>query len=237
MPIELILSPIFRPIVMAKAVLFHVHRPTSRYIPKIVDLLADGEGVTTYTILREFGTGGKAYSVYSKDVTTTTYDQQLYKMVRSRAVKGAYKFYTKGYEEPTATLRAGLRSNVLLIRRENGDNFELGWHVVGHRVDHLDGYRMFQLADGRMYHWSTKGKFLERVTNAGEKESEVRERVAAVTINGNKGFTISMLESEVPRELAIATAMISYIDQWNTLLGVGGIYYSYQAPRLRWKRD
>ncbi|ANB15651.1 hypothetical protein AWJ20_3288 [Sugiyamaella lignohabitans] len=158
-------------------------------------------------------------------------------MVRSRAVKGAYKMYNEREEKPTAALRAGLRSNVLLIKSDTGDHFELGWHVVNHRVDALDGYRLFQLANGAMYQWSTKGKFLERVFNIGEKESEVRERVAAVAINGNKGFTIRIDECKVPRELAIMTAMISYIDQWNTMIGVGGIYYRYQPSTVRWKRD
>ncbi|CAN6595668.1 hypothetical protein TRVA0_001S01574 [Trichomonascus vanleenenianus] len=157
-------------------------------------------------------------------------------MIRSRAIKGAYKFYTQGEEKPTAAIRAGLRSNVLLIKTE-GDNFELGWHVMGHRIDAIDSYRLFQLADGTTYQWTTRGKFMERVHNLGEKESEVRERVAVVTINDSKGFTLKVDESRVPREMAIMTAMISYIDQWNTQLGVGGIYYAYKPSQVRWKRD
>lgn len=180
--------------------------------------------------------GGKVYDVYDDSNPNTQVNQHLYRMVRSRAVKGAYKFYTQGIEEPTAAIRAGLRSNVLLISHGD-DQFELGWHVVGHRVDAIDSYRLFQLADEATYQWTTRGKFMERVHNLGEKESEVRERVARVIINGNKGFTIKVDESKVAREMAITTAMISFTDQWNTMLGVGGIYYGCQPSEVRWKRD
>lgn len=234
MPVELFLSPILRPVVVAKAVLFHPHRPSSRYIPNIIEL---PDTAHQYVVRREFGTGGKSFSVFDSANPRTTFDQRLYRMTRSRAVKGAYKFYTTGIERPTAALRAGLRSNVLMMRKADGDNFELGWHVVGHRVDAIDGYRLFQLADGATYQWTTRGKFMERVHNLGQKESEVRERVASVSINGQKGFTIWIDETKVPREMAITTAMISYIDQWNTMFGIGGIYLPYQPRELRWKRD
>jgi hypothetical protein len=232
MPIELFLSPIMRPAVMAKAILFHPHRPGSRYVPNILELSKDAK---SYTVRREFGQGGKTYNVFDDTNPVTTLDQRLYHLVRSRAVKGAYKFYTEGKEEPTATLRAGLRSNVLLIS-SNHESFELGWHVISHRVDALDSYRLFTLSDGSTYQWTTRGKFLERVSNLGEKESEVRERVACVTINNGKGFTIKIDESKILREIAICSAMISYIDQWNTQLGVGGIYYPYQPQKVRWAR-
>lgn len=234
MPIELILSPMLRPMVVAKAILFHPHRKSSRYVPNVVDL---DECAHSYSIRREFGKGSKVFDVFDDDNPDVTLDQRLYYMVRSRAVKGAYKFYTEGIEEPTAALRAGLRSNVLMIKHGSGDHAELGWHVIGHRVDAIDSYRMFQLSDGRTYQWTTRGMFMELVHNLGEKESEVRERVASVTLNGQYGFTIKVDESKVSREMAITTAMISYIDQWNTQFGVGGIYYPYQAYQVRWKRD
>lgn len=221
-----------RPIIMVQAMLCHPHRPGSRYVPNILDLPED---LKTYTIRREFGQGGKYYSVFDDANPVTTLDQRLFHMVRSRAVKGSYKFYTESKDEPTATLRAGIRSNVLLIS-SNSESFELGWHVIGHRVDALDSYRVFTLSDGSMYQWTTRGKYLEKVSNPGEKESEIRERIASVTINDGKGFTIKVDESKILLEMALCTAMISYIDQWNTQLGVGGIYYAYQAQKLRWSR-
>lgn len=235
MPIELILTPIMRPVVMAKAVLFHPHRKYSRYVPNVVDLCEDNAG--SYTIRKEFGKGGKIFNVFDDSNPQQTMDQRLYSMVRSRAVKGAYKFYTEGEEKPTAALRAGLRSNVLMIKDTDDKQFELGWHVVGHRVDAIDSYRLFELSDGQQYQWTTKGKTLEKVHNLGEKESEVREIVAKVDTKGSTGFNIQIDETKVTREMAITTAMISYIDQWNTALGVGGIYYPYQPYQIRWKRD
>jgi hypothetical protein len=234
MPIELILSPLMRPVVMAKAVLFHPHRKYSRYVPNIVEI---DEGACSYTVRKEFGQGGKIFNVFDDANPLEAVDQRLYSMVRSRAVKGAYKIYTQGEEKPTAAIRAGLRSNVLLIKNTEDRHFELGWHVVGHRVDAIDSYRLFQLSDGQTFQWSTKGKTLERVHNLGEKESEVREIVAKVVPHGFTGFNIKVDETKISREMAIFTAMISYIDQWNTALGVGGIYYTYQPYQIRWKRD
>jgi hypothetical protein len=159
-------------------------------------------------------------------------------MVRSRAVKGAYKFYTEGIDEPTAALRAGIHSNVLMIRNMSSlDHFELGWHTVNHSVDAIDSYRTFELRDGGIYQWSMKGKVMERVRNIGQKESEVREQVARVTINGSKGFTIRIDERKINREMAITTAMICFLDQWNTTFGIGGIYYRHQPMSLLpWSR-
>ncbi|ODV96493.1 hypothetical protein PACTADRAFT_49827, partial [Pachysolen tannophilus NRRL Y-2460] len=141
-----------------------------------------------------------------------------------------------GEDEPVAALRAGLRSNVLLIRAPQAPAAELGWHIIGHRVDAIDSYRMFTLSDGVTYQWTTSGKFLEKVANVGEKESEVRERIAQVIPAGKGGFNIKVDESKIPREMAIASAMCSYIDQWNTDFAVGGIYLAHQPRQVRWKR-
>lgn len=243
MPIELLLSPIMRPLVLAKAVLFHPHRETSRYVPNIIDVgpvstRQNPTSVRSYTIRREFGQGAKIYGVFDDANPISHIDQRLYWFVRSRAVKGAYKMYTTGEQQATAHIRAGLRSNILMIQSTSDDDqFELGWHVMGHRVDAVDSYRLFELKDGFTYQWTTKGRYMEKVHNLGEKESEVRERVAAVTILPGHGFQIQIDESKVSREMALTTAMISFIDQWNTQLGVGGIYYPYQPSQVRWKRD
>lgn len=247
MPIELILSPVMRPLVMAKAVLFHPHRRASRYVPTIVDIPED---VSQYAVLKRFGSGSKIFDVYDTDkgelpLGSTDPSQKLFWFVRSRAVKGAYKMYSSaitgtgenGEDEPVAAVRAGLRSNVLLIRAPEVPAAELGWHVIGHRVDANDSYRMFTLADGFTYQWTSKGKWLEKVHNLGEKESEIRERIAQVIPNGINGFTLKVDESKIPREMALTTALCSHIDQWNTNIEVGGIYYARQPNQVRWKRD
>ncbi|CAK7902410.1 hypothetical protein CAAN1_18S02916 [[Candida] anglica] len=247
MPVELVLSPVMRPLVMAKAVLFHPHRRASRYVPTIVEM---SEDVSQYAVLKQFGSGSKIFDVFdtekgAKPLGANDPGKKLFWFVRSRAVKGAYKMYSSaisgtgenGEDEPVAAVRAGLRSNVLLIRAPDVAAAELGWHIISHRVDANDSYRMFTLADGFTYQWTTKGKWLEKVHNVGEKESEVRERIAQVIPNGVNGFTLIVDETKIPREMALGTALCSHIDHWNTNIDVGGIYYARQPHQVRWKRD
>ncbi|KAF6008157.1 hypothetical protein HII13_003941 [Brettanomyces bruxellensis] len=230
MPIELILSPIMRPVVLAKSLLFAPHRRSSRYIPHIIQL--DEANCSRYAIRRRFGTGSKIFDVYD------TKEEGSGPSGPTEQSKGAYKMYSNairatgpnGEDEPCATLRAGLRSNVLLIRAPEAPVAELGWHVISHRVDALDAYRMFTLADGATYQWTTKGKYLERVKNVGEKESEVVPAAAS-------GFDLIVDDTKIPREMALASALCSFIDHWNTNIDVGGIYYARQPRHVRWKRD
>ena len=248
MPIELILSPLMRPLVLAKSVLFAPHRRASRYVPIIKDMVS--ENTTEYVVLKRMGSGSKIFDVYStnegqKPIGPENPGERLFWFVRSRAVKGAYKMCSSqlwstgpdGEDEPVATVRAGLRSNVLLIRAPEAPAAELGWHIISHRVDANDSYRMFKLADGFDYQWTSNGKWLEKVHNLGEKESEVRERVGQVSSNGVNGFTIRIDQSKLPREIALGSALCSFIDQWNTNIDVGGIYYARQPHQTRWKRD
>lgn len=243
---ELILSPVMKPLVVAKAVLFHPHRRASRYVPRIVDLPQD---VSEYVVLKRFGSGSKIFDVYDTQkgalpLGSNNPGDRLFWFTRSRAVKGAYRMYSSaiigtgenGEYEPVADVIAGLRSNVLLIRAPGVPASELGWHVIGHRVDANDSYRMFTMADGFTYQWTSKGKWLEKVHNVGEKESEIRERIAHVTPNGANGFTIRVDENRMPREMALGSALCSYVDQWNTNIDVGGIYYARQPNQVRWKR-
>lgn len=237
MPVELFLSPFMGPISKAHSAIMNIHRDSSHYTPHIVDKL---EGATTFAVRKEFGTGSKVFSVFdNSDPRSVTYDKSLYHMTRSRAVKGAYRMYMAGDDKPIATLRAGLRSNVLLFKTATGSERELGWHVIRHRVDALDNYRMFELENGETYQWTYKGCYLEKVKNLGEKDSEVRERVGQVRVFANKrGFDLILNEDEVQKEMAIATALICYIEVWNNVRGYGGIYSADQhEPKLPWKRD
>ncbi|GMG20336.1 unnamed protein product [Ambrosiozyma monospora] len=248
MPIELLLGPVLRPVIRAHSYIVYPHRRSSRYVPHIIDL--DESQCSEYVIRKRFGTGSKILDVFdakdegSSKVGPTDQSKSLFYFVRSRAVKGAYKMFSSdvkgtaanGDDEPVAALRAGMRSNVLLIRAPDAPVSELGWHIISHKVDALDAYRMFTLSDGNTYQWTTEGKFLERVKNLGEKESEVRERIAQVVPGGN-GFNLIVDDSKIPRELALATALISFIDQWNTINHFGGIYFARQRWHASWKRD
>jgi hypothetical protein len=237
------------PLILVKSMLISPHRRSSRYIPHYIDL--DESKCSEYAYRKRFGTGSKIWDVYdtkaegSGPMGPTTQNKSLFWFSRSRAVKGAYKMYSaqirntgpNGEDEPVATCRAGLRSNVLLIRAPDAPVAELGWHVINHKVDALGAYRMFSLADGNTYQWTTEGTFLEKVKNVGEKESEVRERIARVVPAGGVGFNLIVDESKILRELALCTALCSWVDQWNTNLALGGIYYARQPFRFSWKRD
>ncbi|RLV96094.1 hypothetical protein JA1_000632 [Spathaspora sp. JA1] len=248
MPIELIVSPLMRPVVRAKSILFSPHRRSSRYIPTIKEL--PKENISQYAVLKRFGSGSKTFDVFDtnqgeKPLGPENPGASIFWFTRSRAVKGAYRMYSRsisgtgkdGEDEPVADVRAGLRGNVLLIRAPDGAAAELGWHIINHRVDAIDSYRMFTLANGNTYQWTYRGKYLEWVHNLGEKESEVRERIGQVIPNGFSGFTLLIDETKMPREIALSTALCSYIDQWNTNIEVGGIYYARQKGQVRWKRD
>ena len=248
MPIELILYPIMRPLVRAKSILFSPHRRSSRDVPIIKEL--PKENISQYAVIKRFGSGSKIFDVFDTNkgelpVGPNNPHDRIFWFHRSRAVKGAYKMYSSaisgtgpnGEDEPVADVKAGLRGNVLLIRAPDGAAAELGWHITNHRVDAIDSYRMFTLADGVTYQWTYRGKWLEMVHNLGEKESEIRERIGQVVPNGNNGFTLFINESKMPREMALSTALLSYIDQWNTTNEVGGIYHAKQPGQIRWKRD
>lgn len=249
MPIELILSPLMRPTVHAKSILFAPHRNASHYVPRIKEL-PPPETISQYAVIRRIGTGSKVFDVF--DTQRGKYptgpqdpNERIFWFKRSRAAKGGYTMFSQdilhtgpnGEDEPIANVRAGLRGNVLLIRAPQAPAAELGWHIINHRVDAIDTYRMFTLCDGNTYQWTYRGQWLEKVSNVGEKESEVRERIGRVVPNGDFGFTLFIDESKMVREMALSTALCSYIDQWNTNLEVGGIYYGRQKGQVRWKRD
>lgn len=239
MPIELFLSPIMKPVVQAQSALMNLHQTNNTYTPSIINRLDDGH---QYMVRKEFGTGSKTFSVFDNSDPNAkhSYSDRLYHMTRSRAVKGAYKMYMPTDDKPIAALRAGLRSNVMLMKTATGDELELGWHVVEHKTDAMDHYRTFQLGDGYMYQWTTKGNYLERVLNPGTKDGETRVRVGQARIHPNRrGFDLVINENEVKcLEMVIATALVCYIEAWNTDRAYGGIYDAKKiGPSVWWQRQ
>ncbi|CAI5756751.1 unnamed protein product [Candida verbasci] len=216
---------------------FCPHRTPSHYVPQIKEIPKD---VSQYVILKRFGSGNKIFDVFDTEkgkypIGSNNPNDRLFYFHRSRAVKGAYRMF-KDDKDPMCYLRAGLRGNVCLIKADV-PVAELGWHIINHRVDAIDSYRMFTLSDGYTYQWTYRGQWLEKIHNLGEKESEIRERIGQVTFNGPYGFTLYIDESKMYKEIALTTALISFIDQWSTNLEIGGIYYAKQHENVRWKRD
>lgn len=67
----------------------------------------------------------------------------------------------------------------------------------------------------------------------------VPPRYMAVVGGEDAGFSIEIDETRVDREVALMTAMVSFLDHWSTALGVGGVYYKLKmggAGEVPWRR-
>lgn len=64
MPIELILSPIMRPVVHAKSILFAPHRNASHYVPTIKEFPTDNSKISSYAVIKRIGSGNKILDVF-----------------------------------------------------------------------------------------------------------------------------------------------------------------------------
>ncbi|GMM32713.1 hypothetical protein DASC09_000380 [Saccharomycopsis crataegensis] len=77
-------------------------------------------------------------------------------------------------------------------------------------------FRSFYLNDGSKYQWTKGSKFLEKVSNPGGGDEELRERIAKVRLMRQFKFDFELLvdEDAVDLEYALATAFISMMVQW-----------------------
>lgn len=236
---ELVLAPVMFPIAAGYAMLCHFHRQVSRYMPSIVSM--EGENTITLVVTPNTEKGSSTFDVLDGN------NKLQFSFVGSRLSKGMFNFnqYDSDTGElvPIGSVSIGIWSTFDIFRPTFPDTLDeltsmaIGSNNVKHQSDALDNYRVVELSDGNVYQWSKRGKVLERVYNLGQKDSEVRERVATVGIlQGNKGYRITLDENKVSTSVALMTSMISYLDQWNTILGVGGIYFPLKHGELPWRR-
>lgn len=148
-----------------------------------------------------------------------------------------------GDRTPIGSVSAGIWSKFHVFKSEAPftqnelTQFAVGTNHVNHQSDAIDNYRMFELSDNNVYQWAKRSKTLERVYNLGQKDSEVRERLAVVGIlAGNRGYRVTLDTSKVSVAVVLMSSMISFLDQWNTVLGVGGIYFAVKHGELPWRR-
>lgn len=235
---ELAIAPIMIPIATGYAMLCHFHRQVSRYVPNVVSM--DEDNVTTFTVLLDDQSNRPRYKVLDGA------NEVRYAFEGSRLTRGLYSFnrYEPDQKQtPIGNISVGVWSSFRVFKpRFPATVHELtqvaiGLNHVKHQADALDNYRMTELIDGSVFQWSKRGKVLERVYNLGQKDSEVRDRLATVSLlPASKGYRITIDNSKMSNDIALMTSMISHLDQWNTMFGVGGIYMPGLNGELPWRR-
>jgi hypothetical protein len=234
---ELALAPFMFPVAIGYAALCHFHRQASRYIPNIVSL--DEESTTTYRVIAEKGQI-PAFKVID-DSNKVRYIFQGSKS--SKRIFTFFKVEENGNCIVIGSISAGIWSKVQILpptKAQDMDEmtqFAVGDIHIKHQSDAIDTYRLFELSNKDIYQWSSRGKFLEKVYNLGQKDSEIRERLAVVkTAPDNKSYRITIDTEKISTSCALMTSMVSFLDQWNTILGVGGVYYQLKICELPWRR-
>ncbi|CDO53560.1 Conserved hypothetical protein [Geotrichum candidum] len=234
---ELAVAPFMIPVAVGYAALCHFHRQTSWYIPNIVSL--DEESTTTYRVIAEKG----QFPLF-KVIDNSNHVRYIFQ--GSKSSKSIFTFFEieeNGDHQIIGAVSAGIWSRVQILSPTKAQDMdELTQFAVGdihikHQSDAIDSYRLFELSNDDVYQWSSRGKFLEKVYNLGQKNSEIRERLAIVkTASDNKGYQITIDTEKISTSCALMTSMVSFLDQWSTILGVGGVYYPLKGFELPWRR-
>ncbi|KAK9449192.1 uncharacterized protein V1518DRAFT_417371 [Limtongia smithiae] len=140
-----------------------------------------------------------------------------------------------------ATVRVESLKSYVLFHGSDEMLAALGLVTVRHVVDAEDSYRVFILPDGSTYQWTSSTRALERIVviaRNGEHGSsgvaareeavklptdEYREQIAVAKRIGTRVWEVKFDETRLPAEVVFATALISMLDQWNTVFRVGGV--------------
>lgn len=235
--IETALFPLMFPVAVGYAALCHIHRQSSRYIPNIISL--DEKSAITYRVIAE-----KRQVPVFKVIDNR--NKLCYIFEGSKTSKSIFtfsKFEENGNLTVIGAISAGIWSKVQILPPTDVQSvnkltqFAVEDIKIEHRSDFIDNYRVFGLSGNDTYQWSSRGRFLEKVYNVGQKYSEVRERVAVVdTISATDEYSITIDINKISTSCALMTSMVSFLDQWNTILGVGGVYYQVKHVELPWRR-
>ncbi|KAK9473736.1 uncharacterized protein V1510DRAFT_362330 [Dipodascopsis tothii] len=221
MPFPLVLSaPFVVPLVLATVtgVAVHAHNKAPAGPPPVIRELPQ-TGLTTITIRPQYRTHDKVLNVYSRS------GAKLYKLVQHSAEPATYSIleYSSGGSIGTVHI-GGTKSEILFRYGENG-----GHTVVRHVVEGADSYRVFILPGGEVMQWTGKERYLERVlceTGPDGERVEIRERVAVAKRVGSRIWELKYDSARVSGEVVIASAVVSVLDQWSTVWGVGGVFFN-----------
>lgn len=228
-------NSLIQPVAFGTLEMYYSLKRASRYTPFIKDMTRGH--VAEYAIILTEDVKGLTFNVYNTFRGKMPYplciaNERILFFSSLWLLKGFFKLYQPVISEDKdetihcnsdldnrfqllATIKSSShKSSIRFVRGSTDIPASLGYHNVMKKVDSWDNYRQFSLEDGSIYQWTCKGKWLERVSNLGQKESEVRERIAEAELHGSEGFTIRVNEKKISREIAISTALTSFLEQW-----------------------
>jgi hypothetical protein len=142
---------------------------------------------------------------------------KIYTIERESATTPTWSMFTYPHRHEIVTIRAGFFLKSFDFHNKIGIQ-----HRVLQRENGLGGrLRTFYLADGHKYAWTRGAKFLEKITNPGGNEEEIRERIAKVKLMRQRKFDYELIidENKIDLEIAIATGFLCMMTFW----GMGDI--------------
>lgn len=142
---------------------------------------------------------------------------KIYTIERESASTPTWSLFTYPHRHEIATIRAGFFLKSFDFHKKKG---------IQHRVltaeNGLSGrLRTFYLNDGHKYVWTRGTKCLEKVTNPGGNEEEIRERIAKVRLMRQRKFDYELVidEKKADLEVAIVSGFLCMMTFW----GLGDI--------------
>lgn len=142
---------------------------------------------------------------------------KVYTIERHSASTPTWSLYTAPNRHEIATIRAGFFLKSFDLHQKIGVQ-----HRVLQRENGLSGrLRIFYLDDGYKYVWTRGSKYLERVTNPGGNEEEIRERIAKVKLMRQRKFDYELVidETKCDTIVALVTGFLCMMTFW----GMGDI--------------
>ncbi|KAK9237676.1 hypothetical protein V1525DRAFT_403456 [Lipomyces kononenkoae] len=149
-------------------------------------------------------------------------DALLYTFERYK--KGVWMMYSYPQRELLATIRFR-KTTALWGPNHRGHSIEyhhgrpaeeLGRRKIRRKSTVFDHYNVFYTNDGAPYHWATNTRRLERVTNYGGKENEVRQVVAQAKPLRRHQLNYELLidDTLINPVVALTTGFVSMKTQW-----------------------
>lgn len=142
---------------------------------------------------------------------------KIYTIERHSASTPTWSLFTYPHRHEIATIRAGFFLKSFDFHNKAG----IQHRVLGAETGLSGRLKTFYLNDGHKYVWTRGAKFLEKVTNPGGNEEEIRERIAKVRLMRQRKFDYELIidEKKVDLEVAIATGFLCMMTFW----GMGDI--------------
>ncbi|KAH3660066.1 hypothetical protein OGAPHI_007271 [Ogataea philodendri] len=143
--------------------------------------------------------------------------EKVYIFQRESALNPTWSLRTLPSYKEVATIRCGFFLKSLDFHNKPG----LQHRVINSESGWSGRLRTFYLTDGHKYGWTRNSKYLEKFTNPGGNDEEVRERVAKVRLMRQRKFDyeLTLDDTKVDPEVAMATAFVAMMTFW----GLGDI--------------